>query len=169
MLVLGIESSCDETAAAVVADGTTLLANVVDTQIEVHSRYGGVVPELASRRHLETIYPVVDEALTRAEVGFEQLDGIAVTRGPGLIGSLLIGFSFAKALSMVTGLPYVGVDHMAGHLLSVFLSDPVPEFPYVALVASGGHSSIFHVSQGGQSPRPRLSGRPDYQPIGEQR
>jgi N6-L-threonylcarbamoyladenine synthase len=146
MLVLGIESSCDETAAAVVADGTTLLANVVDTQIEVHSRYGGVVPELASRRHLETIYPVVHEALTQADIGLEQLDGLAVTRGPGLIGSLLIGFSFAKALAMVTGLPYVGVDHMAGHLLSVFLSDPVPDFPYVALVASGGHSSIFHVS-----------------------
>jgi N6-L-threonylcarbamoyladenine synthase len=146
MLILGIESSCDETAAAVVADGTTLLANVVDTQIEVHSRYGGVVPELASRRHLETIYPVVREALIQAEFGFEQLDGLAVTRCPGLIGSLLIGFSFAKALAMVTGLPYVGVDHMAGHLLSVFLSDPVPDFPYVALVASGGHSSIFHVS-----------------------
>ena len=146
MLVLGIESSCDETAAAVVADGTTLLANVVDSQIEVHSRYGGVVPELASRRHLETIYPVVHEALSPADVGFGQLDGIAVTRGPGLIGSLLVGFSFAKALSMVTGLPYVGVDHMAGHLLSVFLADPVPDFPYVALVASGGHSSIFHVS-----------------------
>jgi N6-L-threonylcarbamoyladenine synthase len=93
MLVLGIESSCDETAAAVVADGTTLLANVVDSQIEVHSRYGGVVPELASRRHLETIYPVVHEALIQANIGFRQLDGIAVTRGPGLIGSLLVGFS----------------------------------------------------------------------------
>ena len=146
MLVLGIESSCDETAAAIVADGSTLLASIVDTQIAVHSRYGGVVPELASRRHLETIFPVVHAALQQANIGFDQLDGIAVTRGPGLIGSLLVGFSFTKALAMVTGLPYVGVDHMAGHLLSVFLSDTKPEYPYIALVASGGHSSIFQVT-----------------------
>lgn len=146
MLVLGIESSCDETAAAVLADGATLLANVVDSQIAVHRRYGGVVPELASRRHLETIYPVVQEAMQQAEAGFDQLDGLAVTRGPGLIGSLLVGFSFTKALALVTGLPYVGVDHMAGHLLSVFLADRKPDFPYIALVASGGHSSIFQVT-----------------------
>ena len=146
MLVLGIESSCDETAAAIVADGSTLLASIVDTQIAVHSRYGGVVPELASRRHLETILPVVHAALQQANIGFGQLDGLAVTRGPGLIGSLLVGFSFTKALAMVTGLPYVGVDHMAGHLLSVFLSDTKPEYPYIALVASGGHSSIFQVT-----------------------
>jgi N6-L-threonylcarbamoyladenine synthase len=146
MLVLGIESSCDETAAAVVADGSTVLANIVDTQIAVHSRYGGVVPELASRRHLETIYPVVHAAMQQAGVGFDQIDGLAVTRGPGLIGSLLVGFSFAKALAMVTGLPYVGVDHMVGHLLSVFLADTQPDFPYIALIASGGHSSIFHVA-----------------------
>jgi len=146
MLVLGIESSCDETSAAVVADGSTLLANIVDTQIAVHSRFGGVVPELASRRHLETIYPVVHAAMQQAGVAFDQLDGLAVTRGPGLIGSLLVGFSFTKALAMVTGLPYIGVDHMAGHLLSVFLADTKPDFPYIALVASGGHSSIFHVT-----------------------
>jgi N6-L-threonylcarbamoyladenine synthase len=146
MLVLGIESSCDETAAAVVADGSTLLANIVDTQIAVHGRYGGVVPELASRRHLETIYPVVQATMQQAGIGFDQLDGLAVTRGPGLIGSLLVGFSFTKALAMVTGLPYVGVDHMAGHLLSVFLADTQPDFPYIALVASGGHSSIFYVT-----------------------
>jgi N6-L-threonylcarbamoyladenine synthase len=145
MYVLGIESSCDETAAAILRDGTTLLAHVVDSQIDMHSRYGGVVPELASRRHLETIYPVVQETMTRAGINFRQLHGIAVTQGPGLIGSLLIGFSFAKALAMASGLPLVGVDHLAGHLLSVFLGDRHPAFPFIALVASGGHSSLYQV------------------------
>jgi N6-L-threonylcarbamoyladenine synthase len=145
MYVLGIESSCDETAAAILRDGTTLLAHVVDSQIDMHSRYGGVVPELASRRHLETIYPVVQETMARAGINFRQLHGIAVTQGPGLIGSLLIGFSFAKALAMASGLPLVGVDHLAGHLLSVFLGDRHPAFPFIALVASGGHSSLYQV------------------------
>jgi N6-L-threonylcarbamoyladenine synthase len=145
MLVLGIESSCDETAAAVTADGTTLLSSVVDSQVDIHSRYGGVVPELASRRHIETIYPVVQAALTEADLELRQINGLAATRGPGLIGSLLVGFSFVKAMSLATGLPYVGVDHMAGHLLSVFLGQRTPDFPYIALVASGGHSSIFQV------------------------
>ncbi|MDA8164594.1 MAG: tRNA (adenosine(37)-N6)-threonylcarbamoyltransferase complex transferase subunit TsaD [Desulfobacteraceae bacterium] len=145
MLILGIESSCDETAAAVLANGERLLADVINSQVPVHSRYGGVVPELASRKHLENIQPVVTEALRRSGITLDDLDGVAVTRGPGLIGSLLVGFSFAKAIAIVKNLPCAGVDHMAGHLLSVFLGDAKPEFPYVALIASGGHSSIFRV------------------------
>ncbi len=145
MLILGIESSCDETAAAVLADDRRLLANVINSQIDVHAKYGGVVPELASRHHLQNIYPVVQEALDVAGVGLDDLDGIAVTQGPGLIGSLLVGLSFAKALSFARGLPYVGVDHLRGHMLSVLLGDHRPDFPYIALVASGGHSSLFRV------------------------
>jgi N6-L-threonylcarbamoyladenine synthase len=145
MLILGIETSCDETAAAVLADGSRLLADVVNSQVDVHCRYGGVVPEIASRKHLENIYPVIEEALRQAGVGLDEVDGLAVTQGPGLIGSLLVGLSFAKAVSLVRKIPCVGVDHMAGHLLSVFLGDRAPEYPYVALVASGGHSSIFRV------------------------
>jgi len=145
MLILGIESSCDETAAAVLRDGNILLSNVINSQIAVHSPYGGVVPELASRKHLENIYPVVETALSQAGVTLDDLDGLAVTQGPGLVGSLLIGLSFAKAISAVKGIPYVGVDHIVGHLLSPFLEKNQPEFPYVALVASGGHSSLFLV------------------------
>nr|MBF0221880.1 tRNA (adenosine(37)-N6)-threonylcarbamoyltransferase complex transferase subunit TsaD [Desulfobulbaceae bacterium] len=145
MLILGVESSCDETAAAVIADNTTLLSSVINSQIEIHSLYGGVVPELASRHHVENIYPVVNEALVQAGISISDLDGLAVTQGPGLIGSLLVGLSFVKAISYVTKIPYVGVDHLSGHLLSVFLGDSHPEFPYIALVASGGHSSIFKV------------------------
>ncbi|MCX5864764.1 MAG: tRNA (adenosine(37)-N6)-threonylcarbamoyltransferase complex transferase subunit TsaD [Deltaproteobacteria bacterium] len=145
MLILGIESSCDETAAAVLRDGNTLLSNVINSQIAVHSPYGGVVPELASRKHLENIYPVVETALRQAGITLDDLDGLAVTQGPGLVGSLLIGLSFAKAISAVKGIPYVGVDHIVGHLLSPFLEKEQPKFPYIALVASGGHSSIFLV------------------------
>ena len=143
MLLLAIESSCDETAAAVLQDGINLLSSVVDSQIEVHSPYGGVVPELASRRHIQTIYQVVDQALKKAAISVDQLDAIAVTQRPGLVGSLLIGMSFAKAIAYVENIPCIGVDHMAGHLLSVFLGDNHPSFPYVALVASGGHSSLY--------------------------
>lgn len=146
MLILGIESSCDETAAAVLADGERLLADVVHTQVAVHARYGGVVPELASRMHLESICTVTEEALRRAGVTLADLDGIAVTQGPGLIGSLLVGLSFAKAISYVRKIPFVGVDHMNGHLLSVFLDQSRPAFPYIAVVASGGHTSIFRVN-----------------------
>ena len=145
MLILGVESSCDETAAAVLENHTTLLSNVINSQIDIHSRYGGVVPELASRNHVENIYPVVQEALDQAGVTLSDLDGIAVTQGPGLIGALLIGLSFVKAISFASKIPYVGVDHISGHLLSIFLSNSTPEFPYIALVASGGHSSIFKV------------------------
>lgn len=145
MLLLAIESSCDETAAAVLENGSNLLSSVVDSQVQVHSPYGGVVPELASRRHIETIYPVVEEALKLAAVNLDQLDAIAVTQGPGLVGSLLVGMSFAKALAYVQNIPCLGVDHMAGHLLSVFLGKNHPEFPYIALAVSGGHSSIYLV------------------------
>jgi len=146
MLLLAIESSCDETAAAVLEDGTRLLSSVVDSQILVHSPYGGVVPELASRRHVETIFPIVNKALKQASVRLDQLDAIAVTQGPGLIGSLLIGMSFAKALAYVKNIPCIGVDHLAGHLLSIFLGENHPGFPYVALAASGGHSSLYLVN-----------------------
>ncbi len=145
MLILGIESSCDETAAAVMRDDQELLANIIDSQIDLHGKYGGVVPELASRKHLENIYPVINAALDTAGVGWDEIDGMAVTQGPGLIGSLLIGLSFAKAVSFVRGIPYVGVDHISGHLLSPFLEEDKPTFPYIALIASGGHSSIFLV------------------------
>ncbi|MFZ5775513.1 MAG: tRNA (adenosine(37)-N6)-threonylcarbamoyltransferase complex transferase subunit TsaD [Thermodesulfobacteriota bacterium] len=145
MLLLGIESSCDETAAAVLRDGEVLLGASVDSQIAVHAPYGGVVPELASRKHLENIQPVVAEALRQAGIGINDLDAIAVTQGPGLIGSLLVGLSFAKATAAVRSIPCVGVDHIAGHLLSPLLGTERPDFPYVALVVSGGHSSIFLV------------------------
>ncbi len=146
MLILGIESSCDETAAAIMRDDRQLLANVVDSQIAIHAEYGGVVPEIASRKHLENIYPVVTKALADADVTLDDIDLLAVTAGPGLIGSLLVGLNFVKALSMIKKIPFVGVDHMAGHLLSVFLGDNPPDFPFVALIASGGHSSLFHVT-----------------------
>lgn len=129
MYILGIESSCDETAAAVMENDSMLLSNVVNTQIDIHSKYGGVVPELASRKHLEDIHPVVSEALTRAGKSLDEIDIIAVTQGPGLIGSLLVGLSFAKAISLVKHIPYVGIDHMAGHLLSVFLGTEKPPIP----------------------------------------
>ncbi len=143
MLTLGIESSCDDTAAAVLRDTDTLLSSVLTSQDRIHTRFGGVVPELASRNHLEAIVPVVNEALYRADRELKDIDLIAVTRGPGLIGSLLVGFSYAKALSCVTRIPLVGVDHMAGHILSVFLEEEHPDFPFIALVVSGGTSSIY--------------------------
>ena len=143
MLTLGIESSCDDTAAAVLQDTDRLLSSVVSSQDTIHSRFGGVVPELASRRHLESINPVVQEALNLAGVTLSDIDLIAVTQGPGLIGSLLVGFSYAKAVSYVSRIPFIGVDHMAGHLLSVFLEEEKPHFPFVALIVSGGTSSLF--------------------------
>lgn len=146
MFILGIETSCDETAAAVVKDGTTILSSVVSSQVEVHHRYGGVVPELASRKHMEAIVPVVGEAVENCGMSFNQLDAIAVTRGPGLVGSLLVGFSFAKACAYALGIPWVGVNHLEGHINSVFLEADPPPFPFAALLASGGHTSICHVT-----------------------
>ena len=145
MLVLGIESSCDETAAAVVRDGRFLLSNVIASQIATHSRYGGVVPEIASRKHAEMIGPVVSQALADADISWEDLSGLAVTRGPGLIGSLLVGLSFAKAVALARNLPLVGVNHLESHIAAIFLATPQPEFPFAALVVSGGHTAVYHV------------------------
>ncbi len=144
MLVLAIESSCDETAAAVVKDGRTVLSDIVASQVAVHAEYGGVVPEIASRRHLEAIVPVIEEALSRAGVSLAEIDGIAVTQGPGLAGALLVGISTAKAMAYVRGIPIVGVNHIEGHLLAIFLEHDVA-FPFVALVVSGGHSHLYLV------------------------
>ncbi|MEE4241521.1 MAG: tRNA (adenosine(37)-N6)-threonylcarbamoyltransferase complex transferase subunit TsaD [Desulfopila sp.] len=143
MLILGIETSCDDTAAAVLQDDYRILSNVVSSQDGIHARFGGVVPELASRKHLESINPVVEEALYRANTSLRNIDLIAVTQGPGLIGSLLVGFCYGKALASVSKTPYVGVDHMTGHLLSIFLERDTPAFPYVALIVSGGTTALF--------------------------
>ncbi|HSE14829.1 MAG TPA: tRNA (adenosine(37)-N6)-threonylcarbamoyltransferase complex transferase subunit TsaD, partial [Candidatus Deferrimicrobium sp.] len=144
MRVLGIESSCDETAAAVVDGSAGLLGNVVSSQISVHAAYGGVVPELASREHLKTVVPVVEKAMEEAASGPDAIDGIAVTAGPGLIGSLLVGLCFAKSLAFAWGKPIYGADHLEAHVYAVFLENDVP-FPYVALLVSGGHTSLFRV------------------------
>ena len=141
--VLGIETSCDETAAAVVEDGRRALSDVVATQIDVHRRYGGVVPELASRNHVVHVMPVVDEALRRAEASGDSLDAIAVTGGPGLVGALLVGVQVAKALALAWGRPLVRVNHLEGHLLAAFLTTDAPAFPYLGLVVSGGHTSLY--------------------------
>jgi N6-L-threonylcarbamoyladenine synthase len=145
VIVLGIESSCDETAAALVRDGKRVLASVVASQEEVHHRYGGVVPELASRRHLEAIIPVMRETLSQAELSLAHIEGVAATRGPGLIGSLLVGFSFAKALAFALDVPWVGVNHLEGHIHALFLEDQPPPFPFVALLVSGGHTGLYDV------------------------
>lgn len=149
MLILGIESSCDETAAAVLDTTGGLLANIIHSQVALHARYGGVVPELASRDHIKWIQRVTDQALAEAGITLDEVDGIAVTRGPGLVGSLLVGLSFAKALALVKNIPIVGVDHLVGHLNSVFLGDEPPHFPYLALTVSGGHTSLVLVNNPG--------------------
>ena len=145
MIVLGIESSCDETAAALVEDGRKILSSVVASQVEEHKIYGGVVPEIASRRHSEAIVAVVQEALERGRKKLSQVDAIAVTYAPGLIGALLVGVNFAKGLSLATGLPLVPVHHLRGHIASGYLSYARLEPPFLCLVASGGHSHIVQV------------------------
>jgi N6-L-threonylcarbamoyladenine synthase len=143
MLVLGIESSCDETAAAVVEDGCLLRSNVIASQIDVHRKYGGVVPEIASRKHIEAIGPVILQAIEDAKVTLGDIEGIAVTRGPGLVGSLLVGLSVAKAMAFAKDIPFVGVNHLEGHIAAIFLIEKPPAFPFVALVVSGGHTNIY--------------------------
>jgi N6-L-threonylcarbamoyladenine synthase len=144
MLVLGIDSSCDETAAAVVRDGRDCLSSVVASQVELHRRFGGVVPEVACRAHVENYPWAVQEALERAGIGLDDLDGVAVTNRPGLVNALLVGVSAAKAIALARGLPLVGVDHIAAHVHAIFLvPDAPPRFPAVALVVSGGHTSLF--------------------------
>ncbi|CDM66311.1 tRNA (adenosine(37)-N6)-threonylcarbamoyltransferase complex transferase subunit TsaD [Pyrinomonas methylaliphatogenes] len=150
MLVLGIETSCDETAAAVVRDCKELVSSVISSQTDVHKRFGGVVPELASREHLERIEPIVEEAMGRAQVGFDEIDGIAVTVGPGLIGSLLVGLCYAKGLAYALGRPIVGVNHLEGHIYSVVFDNPPVEHPALALIVSGGHTHMFYVPRPGQ-------------------
>ena len=145
MLILGIESSCDETAAAVVQDGQKIISSIVASQVPIHRKYGGVVPELASRHHVEAILPVIEEALSRAEIGLSEVEGIAVTQGPGLVGSLLVGIAAAKSLAYVLDLPIVGVNHILGHVAAVFLDRASLKFPFLALVVSGGHTSLFRI------------------------
>ena len=153
MLVLAIETSCDDTGAAVVLNGRKILSNVVSSQVSIHQKYGGVVPELASRRHIESIVPIVTEALEMGKVTLRDVDGISVTQGPGLVGSLLVGLSFAKSLSFVTGLPFIGVNHIEAHLSAIFLEEAHPKFPFVGLVVSGGHTSLFRVDGFGKYKR----------------
>ncbi|MBV9957907.1 MAG: tRNA (adenosine(37)-N6)-threonylcarbamoyltransferase complex transferase subunit TsaD [Acidobacteria bacterium] len=150
MLVLGIETSCDETAAAVVRDGREIVSSIISSQIDLHKAYGGVVPELASREHLDKIVPVIEEALERASVELEELDGIAVTAGPGLVGSLLVGVSYAKAMAFALSKPLVGVNHIEGHIYSVVFDNPPVEYPALALVVSGGHTNLFLVPEPGK-------------------
>lgn len=149
MLVLGVETSCDDTAAAVLRDGRTVLANLVSSQDAVHGPFGGVVPELASRQHVRHILPILDAALEKAGVELKDLDGIAVTRGPGLVGSLLVGLSVVKGISFRWGIPYVGVNHLEAHLLAMFLEREI-RFPYIALLVSGGHTLLYLVKDFGR-------------------
>lgn len=144
--ILGIESSCDETAAAVVKNGREVLSNIISSQIVIHRKFGGVVPEIASRKHIENIMPVIDEALTQANVSLDQIDAVAVTYGPGLVGALLVGLSAAKSLAWATDKPLIGVNHLEGHVFANFLTDKELEPPFMALVVSGGHTALLKVT-----------------------
>ena len=174
-IILGIETSCDETAAAVVANGSDVLSSVVSSQIDLHARFGGVVPELASRAHVQLLTPVVAEVLVESGVDGSALDAVAATIGPGLVGSLLVGISAAKALALVWGVPFVGVNHLEAHLYAAFLEEPDLEPPLVVLLASGGHTLLVAmdghggggVRQGGPFPRARLPGRSRHRPGGD--
>ncbi len=144
MLLLAIETSCDETAAAVVRDGRQVLSSVISSQVAVHAEYGGVVPEIASRKHLELITPVIRQALSDAGTKLQQIEGVAVTRGPGLLGALLVGVATAKSIALACNIPLIGVHHIEGHLLATVLEKPV-EFPFLGLVVSGGHTHLYRV------------------------
>jgi len=154
VLVLGIETSCDETAAAVVENGRRVLSDVVASQILVHAQFGGVVPEVASRQHVATIVPVIQRAIAAAGIGWADLHGVAVTSGPGLVGALLVGVETAKALGYALDRPVIGVNHLAGHLAAVFLDDPAlpspPPYPHLALLVSGGHTALIRVERSGR-------------------
>jgi len=170
--ILGIESSCDETAAAIVADGREILSSVVASQIDIHRKYGGVVPELASREHLRQIVPVVREALSQAGLNFSDLDAVGVTQGPGLVGSLLVGITYAKTLAQSLGKPLVPVNHLEGHVHAVFLeahkSGLVPELPAVCLIVSGGHTVLYEV-RAEQGTRAEAAAQLRYRKIGQTR
>ena len=150
MLVLGIETSCDETAAAVVRDGREIVSSLIASQVKTHERWGGVVPEIASREHLDKIVVIVEQALSDAKVDGKDIDGIAVTVGPGLVGSLLVGVSYAKAMAFALGKPIVGVNHIEGHIYSVAFENPPIEYPAFALIVSGGHSNLFFIPEPGK-------------------
>ena len=156
--ILAIESSCDETAAAVIEDGKRVLSNIIASQIPTHQIYGGVVPEIASREHLEAVVSVVDQAMVQANLSFGEIDGIAVTKGPGLVGSLLVGVSYGKALAMALKKPLIGVHHLEGHIMANFLEHPELTFPFLALVVSGSHSGLIWVEDFGK-----------YRPLGQSR
>jgi N6-L-threonylcarbamoyladenine synthase len=150
MVVLGIDTSCDDTCVAIVENGKRLLSHVVNSQVMVHCRYGGVVPELASREHIRNIVPVVREALRRAHLNNKDINVVAVTVGPGLVGALIVGIYFAKAFSYANNIPLIGINHLEGHILSIFLEKRCPPFPFVALTVSGGHTNIYHVRDFGE-------------------
>ena len=158
MKILGIETSCDETAAAVVEDGARILSHQIASQVAIHARYGGVVPEVASRQHLLAIIPVIERVMTEAKAGWNDLDGIAVTIGPGLAGSLLVGVNVAKAIALASHLPITGVNHLEGHIYANWLSGQCPSFPMVCLIVSGGHSDLVLMKDHG-----------DYQLLGRTR
>jgi N6-L-threonylcarbamoyladenine synthase len=142
MNILAIESSCDETAAAVIKDGSKVLSNIISSQVEIHARYGGVVPEVAARSHIEVIIPVIEQALEEAKVGWNEIDAIAVTKGPGLIGSLLIGVMTARELAITKNKPLIGVNHIWAHAFASFLTETKPKYPFLALTVSGGHTTL---------------------------
>jgi len=154
--ILGLETSCDETAAAVVAGGRRILSNVVASQVEIHARYGGVFPELASRQHIRDILPVIEEALSQAMMELGQLDGIAVTIGPGLAGSLVVGVNAAKGLALALNLPLIGINHLEAHIYTLWTQTPEIEFPLLCLIASGGHTNLVLMTDHGQ-----------YEPLGQ--
>lgn len=150
MLILGIESSCDETAAAVVRNGNEILSSVISSQIKLHQPYGGVVPELASREHLDKIEPVIKKAVKDANIDLKDIDAIAVTQGPGLIGSLLVGVNYAKTLAFGLNKPFIGVNHIEGHVYSVVFENPTVKYPAFALIVSGGHTNLFYIPEEGK-------------------
>jgi len=154
--ILGIETSCDETAAAVVTEGRRILSNVVASQIEIHARYGGVFPEMASRQHIRDILPVIEEALGQAKMELGQLDGIAVTIGPGLAGSLVVGVNAAKGLALALNLPLIGINHLEAHIYTIWTQGSEIEFPLLCLIASGGHTNLVLMTDHGQ-----------YEPLGQ--
>src|SRR5579859_2248316 len=170
--ILGIESSCDETAAAVVADGREILSSIVASQIDIHRQYGGVVPELASREHLRQIVPVVREALAKANLKLQDIDAIGVTQGPGLVGALLVGITYAKTLAQTLNKPLVPVNHLEGHVHAVFLeaykSGQVPDLPAVCLIVSGGHTVLYEV-RAAQGTRAEAAAQLRYRKIGQTR
>ena len=149
VLILAIESSCDETAAAVVRNGREVISNIISSQIDIHTLYGGVVPEIASRKHIEKINQVIEQALRDADAGLDDIDAIAVTYGPGLVGALLVGVAEAKAISFATGIPLIGVHHIEGHICANYIEHPDLEPPFVSLVVSGGHTHLVKVSDYG--------------------